>query len=326
MGVENVIIIGSGPAGYTAALYTSRANLSPLLLEGEFRETHRDLVPGGQLMLTTDVENYPGFPEGIRGPEMMDRFRKQAERFGTRIESAWVDRVDFSRRPFRVYSGDREWQAKAVILSTGAAARWLGLESETELRKSGFVSACATCDGALPHFRNKHLAVVGGGDAAMEEALFLTRFASKVTVVHRRDALRASKVMQKKALGHEKIEFRWNRVVTEVLDVKQKRVTGLRLRDVRSGREEVLTCEGLFVAIGHVPATRPFRGQVDLDEKGYVRVRNGTHTSVPGVFAAGDCVDFVYRQAVTAAGQGCMAAIDCERWLESEEAERLYRD
>jgi len=314
--IDHVIIVGSGPAGYTAALYASRANLEPLLLEGELRDEARDLLPGGQLMLTTDVENYPGFPQGIKGPELMDLFRKQAERFGTRVENAWIDRVDFSRRPFRVCSGKREWRARAVILATGASAQWLGIPSETELRKTGYVSACATCDGALPHFRNRPVAVVGGGDSAMEESLFLTKFASKVTVIHRRDRLRASKIMQEKAQRNPKIEFRWNSEVAEVLDPAQKRVTGLRLKDTVTARESVLECGGLFLAIGHTPATQVFRGQIEFDAKGYIVVRQGTRTSVEGVFAAGDCVDHVYRQAITAAGMGCMAALDCERWLE----------
>ena len=315
--MEKVIIIGSGPAGYTAGLYAGRANLEPLLLEGELNEERRDLMPGGQLMLTTDVENYPGFPDGVQGGEMMSLFRKQAERFGTRVETAWIDRLDFSKAPFRVFAGDREWKSEAVIISTGASARWLGIESETELRKTGTVSACATCDGALPHFRNKHLVVVGGGDSAMEESIFLTKFASKVTVIHRRDQLRASKIMQEKAKKNPKIEFRWNSAVSEVLGVKEKRVTGVRLKDTKTAEESEIECQGLFLAVGHTPATEVFKGQIDLDEKGYIKVHDGTYTSVDGVFAAGDCVDHVYRQAITAAGMGCMAAIDCERWLEA---------
>lgn len=320
MPVEKVIIIGSGPAGYTAALYASRANLQPLLIEGEADQTVREELPGGQLMITTEVENYPGFPESVQGPELMDRMRRQAERFGTRIETAWIDRVDFAKRPFRVWSKDREWQASAVIVATGASAKWLGIPSETELRRSGYVSACAVCDGALPHFRNKQLAVVGGGDSAMEEASFLTRFASKVTIIHRRDALRASKIMQDKVKKNPKIDFRWNSEVVEVLDPKQNKVTGLRLKDTTNGKISAMDVQGLFLAIGHEPATKPFRGQLDLDEKGYIRVHNGSYTSVEGVFAAGDCVDHVYRQAITAAGMGCMAAIDAERWLELQES------
>ena len=319
MGIENVIIVGSGPSGYTAALYASRANLKPLLIEGEADHSKRTELPGGQLMITSDVENYPGFPGGIKGPELMDLFRKQAERFGTRIETAWLKRVDFTRRPLRLWDENgREWSARAVIISTGASATWLGIPSEVALRNTGYVSACATCDGALPHFRNKRLAVVGGGDSAVEEATALTRYASKVILVHRRDQLRASKIMQERAKKNPKIEFRWNSVVSEVLDIGAKRVTGLRLKDTVTGQESIMPCEGLFLAIGHTPATAPFRGQIDLDEKGYVKVTRGTYTSVEGVFAAGDCVDHVYRQAVTAAGMGCMAAIDTERWLESQ--------
>ncbi len=319
MEAETLVILGSGPAGYTAALYSSRANLKPLLLEGEADSSKRIELPGGQLMITTDVENYPGFPEGVKGPELMDLFRRQAERFGTRIETAWVERVDFSKRPFRLWGdGGREWTARAVIIATGASAKWLDLPSEKELQKTGYVSACATCDGALPHFRNKPLAVVGGGDSAIEEATFLTKYASKVTLVHRRDQLRASKIMQDRARKNPKIEFRWNSAVTEVLDPAQKKVTGLRLKDTVTGKDSLLECGGLFVAIGHEPATRPFRGQVELDEKGYVKVTRGSWTNVEGVFAAGDCVDHVYRQAVTAAGMGCMAAMDAERWLEAQ--------
>lgn len=319
MGVENVIIVGSGPAGYTAGLYTSRANLSPLLIEGEADQSKRTDLPGGQLMITTEVENYPGFPEGIQGPELMALFRRQAERFGTRVVSGWVDRVDFRRHPFRLWAGEHEYQARAVILATGAGAKWLGLPSEKALLNRG-VSACATCDGALPIFRNKPVAVIGGGDTALEEATFLTRFASKVTVIHRRDQLRASKIMQEKARKNPKIEFLWDTVVTEILDVKAGRVTGLRLENVKTHQVSTFECSGVFVAIGHQPNTQVFQGQVELDEKGYIKVHRGTFTSVEGVFAAGDCVDHVYRQAVTAAGMGCMAAIDCERWLESQEA------
>jgi thioredoxin reductase (NADPH) len=315
--MEHVIIIGSGPAAYTAALYTSRANLKPLIIEGEADQTKRLDLPGGQLMITTDVENYPGFPEGVEGPKLMALMRKQAERFGTRIETAWIDSVDFSKRPFTLRAGDRTWQSRTVILSTGAGAKWLGLPSEKALLNKG-LSGCATCDGALPIFRNKHLAVVGGGDTALEEATFLTRFASKVSVIHRRDQLRASKIMQDKAKKNSKIAFVWNSEVAEVLDTSKGRVTGLRLRDVKSKGESTLDVGGVFIAIGHEPNTAPFRGQVDLDERGYVKVTRGSYTSVEGVFAAGDCVDHVYRQAITAAGMGCMAAIDCERWLETQ--------
>jgi thioredoxin reductase (NADPH) len=313
---ENVVIIGSGPAAFTAAVYAARAGLKPLIVEGEADSGRGEELPGGQLMITGDVENYPGFPQGIKGPELMDLMRKQAERFGTRIEAAWIESVDFSKRPFTLSARGRQWTAKAVIVATGASAQWLGLPSETELRKTHTVSACAVCDGALPVFRNRHLAVVGGGDTAMEEANFLTRYASKVTVVHRRGELRASKIMQERAKANPKIAFQWNSQVAEVLDVKQKKVTGLRLKDTVTGKESVMDCGGLFLAIGHSPATGFLKGRVDLDDKGYVRVSRGTHTSVEGVFAAGDCVDHVYRQAVTAAGMGCMAALDAERWLD----------
>lgn len=315
MAVESVLIIGSGPAAYTAALYTSRAGLGPLIVEGEAGRTGG--LPGGQLMITTDVENYPGFPKGIEGPELMRLMREQAERFGTRIESGWIGRADFSRRPFSVWSAEKEYQAKSVILSTGAGAKWLGLSSEKALMNRG-LSGCATCDGALPIFRNKPVAVVGGGDTALEEATFLTRFASKVTIIHRREQFRASKIMQEKARRNPKIEFVWNSVVVEVLDVRAGKVTGLRLENVQTKRQAVFECNGIFIAIGHEPNTAPFCGQVELDEKGYVKVSRGSTTSVEGVFAAGDCVDHVYRQAVTAAGMGCMAAMDCERWLETQ--------
>jgi thioredoxin reductase (NADPH) len=316
--VENLAIVGSGPGGYTAALYAARANLKPLLIEGEVDPSKRTDLPGGQLMITTEVENYPGFPKGVQGPELMVLFREQAERFGARVETGWIDRVDFSRRPFRLWVGDREVQARSVILATGAGAKWLDLPSEKALMNKG-VSACATCDGALPIFRNKAVAVVGGGDTAIEEGTFLTRFASKVTIIHRRDQLRASKIMQDKARKNPKIDFVWNSAVTEVLDVSAGRVTGLRLRNTQTREDNVFPCNGLFIAIGHEPNTGVFRGHVDLDEKGYVRVARGSTTSVEGVFAAGDCVDHVYRQAVTAAGTGCMAALDAERWLSAQD-------
>ncbi len=318
MAVENVIIIGSGPAAYTAAIYASRANLKPLVLEGDVDREKRIEQPGGQLMLTTDVENYPGFPEGVEGPHLMELMRKQAERFGTRIETAWVEKVDFTKRPFtlRAESG-KEYQGKTVIVSTGASAKWLGLPSETALMNKG-LSGCATCDGALPIFRNKPIGVVGGGDVALEEAMFLTKYASKVSLIHRRDQLRASKIMQDRAKSNAKIEFVWNSVVTEVLDPSKGRVTGVKLENVNTKEVTTLDVGGLFIAIGHEPGTHFLRGAVELDEKGYIKVKGrSTHTNVPGVFAAGDCVDFVYRQAVTAAGEGCMAAIDAERWLEA---------
>jgi thioredoxin reductase (NADPH) len=319
LATENVIIVGSGPSAYTAALYTSRANLRPLVLEGEADSSKRVDIPGGQLMITTEVENYPGFPEGVEGPHLMSLMRKQAERFGTRIEAGWVDRVDFAKRPFRLVTADREYHARAVIIATGAGAKFLGIPSEKLLMNKG-LSACATCDGALPIFRNKPLAVIGGGDTAIEEATFLTRFASKVTIVHRRDELRASKIMQDKARKNPKIDFKWNSVVLEVLDAKAGRVSALRLQDVKTKAESVYPVSGVFVAIGHEPNTKFVRGAVALDEQGYVKVSQGTYTSVEGVFAAGDCVDHVYRQAITAAGMGCMAAIDAERWLETQDA------
>ena len=303
---RRVVIVGSGPAGYTAAVYAARAELAPAMLAG--------LQFGGQLMLTTDVENYPGFPEGVTGPDMMELFRKQAERFGANLFMEDATEIDLSRRPFRVSSAERAYTADAVILATGASARWLGLESETRLQNKG-VSACATCDGAL--FRGKPMAVVRGGDTALEEALFLTRFATKVTVIHRRDQLRASKIMQERALGHEKIEFLWDSAVEEVLG--DEFVTGVRVRSVKSEETREVPVEALFVAIGHQPNTELLKGQLELDPVGYIKVEPGTtRTSVEGVFAAGDAMDPVYRQAVTAAGTGCMAAIDAERWLAAQ--------
>lgn len=316
---ENVVIIGSGPAGYTAAVYAARANLNPLMFAGE---PHDVMLPGGQLMLTSDVENYPGFPEGVQGPELMEKFKAQAERFGTRIEMKDVTKVDFSKRPLEVWAGDRVVRTKTVIIATGAGSKWLGLPSEKALFKRG-VTSCATCDGFF--HRGKPVVVVGGGDSALEEALFLSRMCESVTVVHRRDALRASKIMQRRAFENPKIKFVWDSVVTEVLDVDLGKVTGVRIRNVKTNKEDVLPCTGLFVAIGHEPNTALFKGQIQLDEKGYIVTRPGSsYTSVPGVFAAGDAADHVYRQAVTAAGTGCMAAIDAERWLETEEARKLY--
>jgi thioredoxin reductase (NADPH) len=303
---EKLIIIGSGPAGLTAAVYAARADLAPLMIEG--------VGAGGQLMLTTDVENYPGFPDGIMGPELMELFRKQAVRFGTRIITSDVSRVDFTSRPFGVWVGDEEYRAEAIIISTGASARWLGVPGEDKLRGHG-VSACATCDGFF--FKEREIAVVGGGDSAMEEALFLTKFASKVTIVHRRDEFRASKIMATRALEHPKIEVLWNSVVDEILG--DDTVTGVRVRDVESGATADLAVQGVFMAIGHDPNTALFAGQLELDERGYLKTFDDTATSVSGVFGAGDVVDFTYRQAVTAAGMGCAAAIDAERWLESNE-------
>ena len=304
---EKVLIIGSGPAGLTAAIYASRADLDPLMIEGYER--------GGQLMLTTDVENYPGFPDGIMGPELIESFRKQAERFGTKIISSDVTRVDFTERPFKVWVGEDPYEAEAVIISTGASARWLDVPGEARLRGYG-VSACATCDGFF--FRDKTLAVIGGGDSAMEEALFLTKFASKITIVHRRDEFRASKIMAQRALDHEKIDVIWNSTVEEVLG--EDLVTGIRIKNVETGEESTVNVDGVFLAIGHDPNTEVFQGQLELDKAGYIVTEPGTtHTSVEGVFAAGDVVDHVYQQAVTAAGLGCQAALDAERWLESRE-------
>ena len=304
---ENVVIVGSGPAGLTAALYTARANLQPLIIEGA--------APMGQLMLTTDVENYPGFPDGILGPELMEKFRAQAERFGAKFITADADRVDLSKQPFAVQVGDATYEGRALIISTGASARMLGIKGEREYLGRG-VSTCATCDGFF--FRGVPLVVVGGGDSAMEEANFLTRFASKVTVVHRRDALRASKIMQDRAFANEKIDFIWDTDVTEVKGADGK-VTSLELTNVKTGAATDLEVGGLFVAIGHDPNTGLFKGQLDLKENGYIKVAHPhTNTSIDGVFAAGDVVDHIFRQAVTAAGMGCSAAIDAERWLEAQ--------
>ncbi len=313
---RRLVIIGSGPAGYTAALYAARAELQPLLLAGSGMDPDIGL-PGGQLMLTTDVENYPGFPDGVTGYEMMDLFRRQAERFGTEVLQVDATAVDLSSRPFSVTAAGVTYTADSVIVATGARARWLGLPSEKEFMNRG-VSACATCDGAL--YRGREMAVVGGGDTAMEEALFLTRFATTVHVIHRRDALRASKIMAKRALDNPKIRFVWDSVVEEVLG-NQEGVTDLRLRNLKSGAESRLPVGALFIAIGHVPNTEIFAGVLELDDRGYVVVTPGaTTTSVEGVFACGDVMDPTYRQAVTAAGTGCMAAIAGERWLAEQES------
>ncbi|MDE0146497.1 MAG: thioredoxin-disulfide reductase [Nitrospira sp.] len=304
--MHNVVIIGSGPAGLTAAIYTARANLAPLMIEGS--------QAGGQLTLTTDVENFPGFPQGIMGPQLIQDMRAQAERFGTTFQTADVTKVDLGRRPFTVTINEEETiQAQSLIISTGASANLLGLDSESRLLGHG-VSTCATCDGFF--FRGQPIVVIGGGDSAMEEATFLTKFASHVTIVHRRDKLRASKIMQDKAMKNDKISFHWNAMVEEVMgdDV----VTGLRLRDVVTHDTATLDCKGVFVAIGHTPNTQLFRGQLDTDANGYIQTSHGTATNVPGVFAAGDVQDPHYRQAITAAGTGCMAAMDAERFLEAE--------
>ena len=306
--MRNVVIIGSGAAGYTAAIYTARANLNPLLIEG--------LEVGGQLSLTTAVENFPGFPDGVMGPELMEAMKKQAARFSTEFLAASVTKVDFSQRPFRLYTDDEEIEANAVIISCGASARMMGLESEKKLIGYG-VSTCATCDGYF--FRGKEIIVVGGGDSAMEEATFLTKFASKVMVIHRRDKLRASKIMQEKAFKNPKIDFVWDTLVDEVYDVQAKNVQGVRLRNLKSNEVTDFKCDGLFVAIGHEPNTKIFKGQIDMDANGYILTHEGTKTNIPGVFAAGDVQDHVYRQAISAAGSGCMAAIDAERFLESLE-------
>jgi thioredoxin reductase (NADPH) len=304
--LRNVIVIGSGPAGFTAALYAARADLEPLVLKG--------LEAGGQLMLTTDVENYPGFADGILGPELMDQMEKQAQRFGAEILSVHATEVDLTYRPFVVKAGDQTWQAKTLILATGATARWLGIPGEEKLRGRG-VSACATCDGFF--FRDRELIVVGGGDTAMEEAMFLTKFASKVTIVHRRDAFRASKVMQDRVFANEKIDVVWNTVLDEI--VGGDAVASVIARDVQTGETREIATDGVFMAIGHDPTTALFRDGLALDENGYLVVQEpGTETSVPGVFAAGDVTDHTYRQAVTAAGQGCKAAIDAERFLTEE--------
>ncbi len=315
--LESVVIIGSGPAGYTAALYTARAGLEPLVFEGE---PSKEILPGGQLMTTTEVENYPGYPEGTTGPEMMTDFKKQAERFGARYLYKTIDAVDLSERPFTVRSGGDEWKTQSIIIATGANAKYLGLESEEKFMNHG-LSACATCDGALPRFRNQPIVVVGGGDTAMEEALFLTKFASRVHIVHRRDAFRASKIMADRALSHEKITVEWNSVLDEVLGDDDNGVTGVRLKDTASGETRELEASGVFIAIGHKPNTDIFADTLDMDESGYIITQPGsTYTNVEGVFASGDAQDAIYRQAVTAAGTGCMAAIDATRWLEAQEA------
>jgi thioredoxin reductase (NADPH) len=304
---HEVIILGSGCAGSTAAVYSARAGLKPIVFEG--------LEPGGQLTMTTEVENFPGFPDGIMGPDLVERMKQQAQRFGAEYRAERVVAVDLSKRPFSVSTDENRYEAKTLIVATGASARLLGLESERALMGRG-VSTCATCDGAF--YRGREVAVVGGGDTALEEAIFLTRFASRVTLIHRRDQLRGSKIMIDHAAKNEKIVFAWNTVVTEILDMDKNEVTAIRTRNVKTGEEAIVPVDGVFVAIGHNPNTAAFAGQLDVDPNGYIVVRDGSRTSVPGVFAAGDVHDPVYRQAITAAGAGCRAAIDAERFLEAE--------
>jgi len=306
--MRDVVIIGSGCAGLTAAIYAARANLKPLVIRGH--------EAGGQLSLTTLVENYPGFPKGVQGPELIEMMQKQAAEFGADFKEGDVTRVDLSRRPFRVELGKEQIETRTLIVASGASAKMLGLDSEKRLLGHG-VSTCATCDGYF--FRGKEVAVVGGGDTAAEDALFLTRYANRVSVIHRRDQLRASKIMAERLLRNEKIKPVWNSTVTDVLDPEKSQVTGVRLKNVNTGEETLYPCDGLFIGIGHSPNTTLFKGQLDMDELGYLKTVNGSKTNVPGVFAAGDVQDRVYRQAITAAGSGCMAAIDAERFLESEE-------
>lgn len=308
--MEKVVIIGTGCAGLTAAIYTARADLEPLVLAGP--------MPGGLLTTTSVVENYPGFPEGVDGYELMSRMQKQAERFGAKVKFAMVDKADLSTRPFKLVVDGETVEARTVIIASGAGHRHLGLESEAKLETHG-VTYCATCDGALPMFRNQPLVVIGGGDSACEEATYLTRFGSVVYLIHRRDSLRASKIMADRVLANPKIKMVWDTVVTDILDITTKKVTGVRLKNLKSGAESELPCAGVFIAIGHVPNTQIFKGQIDMDEEGYVKTTKGMQTSIEGVFVAGDCHDRVYRQAITAAGEGCAAAIECERHLASLE-------
>ena len=316
---RQVVIIGSGPAGLTAAIYAGRANLNPLLIDAP-ADAEKQTTPGGQLMITTDVENYPGFAQGIQGPDLMVEFRKQAERFGAEFLEEWITKVDLQARPFTLYTDQKTVITETLIIASGASAKWLGIPGEAKT-PAGFggngVSACATCDGPLPAFRNKRLVVVGGGDTAMEEATFLTRYASRVYVVHRRDKLRASKIMQDKAFRNDKIEFIWNSAVEKILGNEEQGVTGVHLHNLETGAETVFDCEGVFIAIGHKPNTDLFKGLIEMDAVGYIKTSgNSTATNIPGVFACGDVQDSVYRQAVTAAGTGCMSAIDAERFLD----------
>ncbi|MEM3702547.1 MAG: thioredoxin-disulfide reductase [Candidatus Micrarchaeia archaeon] len=306
MEIENVIIIGSGPAGLTAAIYAARAELKPIVISG--------MQPGGQISQTTLVENYPGFPDGIMGPELMDNMRKQAEKFGTRFIDEEVVSVDFRNRPFTIKTETKELKSKAVIIASGATAKWLGVPGESKLIGKG-VSGCATCDGFF--FKGKDVAVIGGGDTALEDAIFLTKFANSVTIIHRRDQLRASKIMQEKAFANQKIKFIWDTVVTEIIG--EEKVTGIRIKNVKTGEEKEMKIDGVFVAIGHSPATNLFKGQIEIDENGYIIKKENTETSVKGVFVAGDVADKRYKQAIAAAGDGCKAAIDVEKYLQEKD-------
>ena len=305
---RKVIIIGSGPAGLTAAIYSARANLSPLVFEG--------IQPGGQLTITTDVENYPGFPDGVMGPDMMDKFRKQAQRFGAECLFQTVEKVDISKQPFSVWANGQKYQSESIIISTGASAKLLGLDAEKELMGNG-VSACATCDGFF--YKDKKVVVVGGGDSAMEEATFLTKFASEVIIIHRRDEFRASKIMVERAIKNPKISIKYNSIVKNIIGTKDSGVESIEIEDVKSKTTSVFNCDGVFMAIGHVPNTKIFNSSLSLDENGYIKTMpDSTHTNIAGVFACGDVQDSIYKQAVTAAGSGCMAALDAEKWLENQ--------
>ena len=305
---RKVIIIGSGPAGLTAAIYSARANLSPLVFEG--------IQPGGQLTITTDVENYPGFPDGVMGPDMMDKFRKQAQRFGAECLFQTVEKVDMSKQPFLVWANGQKYESESIIISTGASARLLGLDAEKELMGNG-VSACATCDGFF--YKDKKVVVVGGGDSAMEEATFLTKFASEVIIIHRRDEFRASKIMVERALKNPKISIKYNSIVKNIIGNKDSGVESIEIEDIKSKTTSIFQCDGIFMAIGHIPNTKIFNNSLSLDENGYIKTMpDSTHTNIAGVFACGDVQDSIYKQAVTAAGSGCMAALDAEKWLENQ--------